>query len=104
VGLQDVKTLAMGLTGLDKDALHVYVGLAVFFGSSLVFRWPLGDLRPLAVAAGVALLGEAWDLVDNLRAGAPMLWAGHRHDIWNTLFWPTAIVLLARFTPLVKRG
>ncbi len=103
MGLQDAKLLVMGFTGLDKDALHVYVGLAVYFGTSLLFRSPLGDLRPLAVAAAAALLGEAWDVMDNVRAGSPMLWAGHWHDVWNTLFWPTAITLMARFTPLTGR-
>lgn len=103
MGLQDAKLIAMGLTGLDKDALHIYVGLTVFFTVSLLFRWPLGDLRPLALAAAVAILGEVWDLIDNVRTGVPMLWAGHWHDIWNTLFWPTAIVVMARFTRLAGR-
>jgi hypothetical protein len=103
MGLQDAKLLVMGVTGLGKDVLHVYVGLGVYFAASLAMRWPLGDLRPLAVAAAVALFGEAWDLADNLRAGAPMRWAGHWHDLWNSLFWPTAITLMARFTRLIGR-
>jgi hypothetical protein len=101
--LQDAKLLLMDASGLAKDALHIHVGMAAFLGSALLFRWPLASLRPLLVAAAVALAGEAWDIVDNVRSGAPMQWAGHWHDIWNTLFWPTAILLLARFTPLLKR-
>jgi hypothetical protein len=42
-------------------------------------------------------------MMDNVRAGSPMLWAGHWHDMWNTLFWPMAITLMARFTPLTGR-
>ena len=98
-----MKLLLMGSTGFSKDALHIHVGLAVFLGSALLFRWLLTSVRPLLAAAAVALAGEAWDMVDNLLSGAPMQLAGHWHDIWNTLFWPAVILLLARATPMLKR-
>lgn len=98
MGLQDAKLLVMQFTGLEKDALHVYIGLMVFFGSALLFRWRVGGAGPLLVAALFAVGGELWDIRDNVRAGMPMLWAGHMHDVWNTLFWPVVISLLARWT------
>ncbi len=103
MGLQDVKLLVMEATGLGKDALHIYIGLCAYFGASLIFRWPAGDARPLAFAALAAIGGELWDVVDNLRASAPMQWQGHCHDVWNTMFWPVAIVALARTTRLFRR-
>ncbi|NTZ43087.1 hypothetical protein G7A66_08285 [Altererythrobacter sp. SALINAS58] len=36
---QDIKIVLIDGTGLGKDALHIYVSLAVFFGSSLWFGW-----------------------------------------------------------------
>jgi len=102
VGLQDAKLLVMQFTGLEKDALYVYIGLLLFFGSALMFRWRVGSAGPLLVAALFAIGGELWDIRDNLRAGTPMLWAGHWHDVWNTLFWPVAITLLARWTRLFR--
>ena len=55
----------MGSTGLSKDALHVYVGLAVFLLA--LTRWRIGSLPPLLVVLTVALAGEVWDLIDNIR-------------------------------------
>jgi hypothetical protein len=97
-----MKLLLMGGTGLSKDALHIYVGLAVFLLA--LTRWRIGSLPPLLTVLAVALAGEVWDLVDNIRTQVPMQWAGHFKDLWNTLFWPTAFTVLARFTPLLKRG
>jgi hypothetical protein len=97
-----MKLLLMGGTGLSKDALHIYVGLAVFLLA--LTRWRIGSLPPLLLVLAVALAGEVWDLVDNIRTQVPMQWAGHFKDLWNTLFWPTALTVLARFTPLLKRG
>jgi hypothetical protein len=88
---------------LAKDALHIYVALILFFGSMLLFRWRVGDARPWLVVLAAALLGEAWDLRDRLANGVGMDWAGHWKDIWNTLFWPSAILLLGRFTNVFRR-
>lgn len=104
MGLQDAKLLVMQFTGLEKDALHIYIGLMVFFGSALLFRWRVGKAGPLLVAAMFAVGGEIWDVVDNVRGGMPMLWAGHWHDVWNTLFWPVVITLLARWTRVFRQS
>jgi hypothetical protein len=100
--LQEMKLLLMGSTGLSKDALHIYVGLAVFLLA--LTRWRIGSLPPLLVVLAVALAGEAWDFIDNIRTEMPMQWAGHRHDIWNTLFWPAVLTGLGRWTGLFRRG
>ena len=100
--LQEAKWLLMGATGLSKDALHIYVGLGVLFAAALPGRWRIGDWQPLAAVLLVALAGELWDLIDNIRTGAPMQWRGHAKDILNTFFWPAALTLLAR-TRLFRR-
>ncbi len=100
--LQETKLLLMAGTGLGKDALHVYVGLLVFLLA--LTRWRLGSLPPLLIVLAVALAGEMWDLVDNMRSGAPMRWAGHGKDIANTLFWPAVLTGLGRWTGLFRRG
>ena len=104
MGLQDMKLLVMQFTGLEKDALHVYIGLLVFFGSALIFRWRVGGAGPLLVAVLFAAGGELWDIRDTLRAGMPTQWAWHWHDVWNTLFWPVVITLLARWTRVFRRA
>ncbi|MBY0521693.1 MAG: hypothetical protein K2P79_14840 [Sphingomonas sp.] len=98
--LQIVKFWLVIHLGLAKDALHVYVGLTLLFGSALVFGWKLSSWRPWAIAALAAVIGEAWDIRDNLVYNTPIYLPGNWHDIWNTLFWPSAILLLARRTRL----
>lgn len=94
--LQTVKFWMVGHMDLAKDALHVYVALAMFLGSATLFKWRLSDRRPWLIVLVVAIAGEIWDLRDSVVYGTPIhLWANW-HDIWNTLFWPSVIVLLAR--------
>ncbi len=101
--LQLVKLELMAWTGLAKDALHIYVGLAVMLIAAALLRRGLRDWRPLAAVAAVALAGELWDLVETVLGGRPPRWRGNWKDLWNTLFWPTTLFLLARFTAVLKR-
>ena len=102
-GFQQSKLWLMQLLGLPKDALHIYVGLAVFLLSAALFRWPLRSWKPLGVVAAAAVLGEAWDIGDTLRFGAIPLWERSWHDVWNTCFWPSVLFLVARYTRLFDR-
>lgn len=100
---QDAKLWLVATLGLSKDALHIGVGLTVFLLVAAIFRLRLSDWRPLAAVLLAALLGEAWDVYDTDRVGAPQVWAGNWHDIRNTLFWPLVLFLLARYTAVLKR-
>jgi len=102
--LQTAKFWLVDSTGLAKDALHVHVGLIVFFAAALLFRWPLRSWKPWAAALAVTLAGEAWDLWDSFHEGRRiLLWANWK-DVWNTMLWPSAILLLARGTRLFGTG
>jgi hypothetical protein len=101
--LQSTKLALIGWTGLSKDALHIYVALSLFFGSALLFGWSLKSWRPWVVVLAAALAGEAWDLRDRIVGHIPLEFAGNWHDIWNTMFWPSVIVLLARGTTLMNQ-
>ncbi len=100
---QDSKIYLVETLGLAKDALHIYVGLTVFFAVILIFRLPARDIRPLLAVICVALIGEVWDIYDTAQLGAPQDYAANWHDIWNTSLWPMAIFALARWTPLFER-
>ena len=100
---QLLKLQLVSFAGLAKDALHVYVGLAVFLLAAWLLRRPLRSLVPLGVVVAVALAGEAWDLLDTARAGQRLAWWRSWHDVWNTAFWPAVLFLLARYTRLLKR-
>ena len=87
---------------LTKDALHVYVALILFFGSGALLGWRLSRWRPWLLVLFVALLGETWDIRDSLVYRTPLIFRANLHDIWNTLFWPTVIMLLARHTRVLR--
>jgi hypothetical protein len=101
--LQTVKFWLVENAHLAKDALHIYVGLALLLGSALVFRWPLRSFKPWALVFAATLIGEAWDMIDRIRMGLAQFPSGNWKDVWNTLFWPTVLTLLARYTKLLKR-
>ena len=101
--LQSAKIVALDFAGLGKDALHVYVGLGVMFAVAIAFRLSLKDPRPLAAVLLAALAGEVWDVIDTHGANLRPIWSGNAKDVWNTMFWPTALFLLARYTRVLKR-
>jgi hypothetical protein len=100
---QRAKIFFIHLTGLPRDALHIYVGLAVMLGVALLSGRSLRDPRPIAAVLLVALAGEIWDLLDTSRAGKALVFGKSWHDLWNTLFWPAVLFLLARYTRLLRR-
>ena len=100
---QQVKVGLVHLLGLPKDALHIYVGLAVFLAAAALLRRPLGSWVPIAAAVAAASIGEAWDLVDTWAAGARPHYGRNWHDVWNTCFWPATLFLLARYTGVLSR-
>jgi hypothetical protein len=98
--LQTLKFWIVHHVGLDKDALHIYFALALLFGSVMLFRWSVRGWKPYALIFGIAVIGEIWDMHDGLLTRVPLVVSlpASLHDIWNTMFWPLAILLLARFT------
>jgi hypothetical protein len=95
---QALKLALVDLTGLSKDALHIYVGLAVFLVVAIATRRQLRSWVPWFAVLAAAVLGEILDMQDDF------MYFGHwrvlvsLHDIANTLFWPTVLLLLARYT------
>lgn len=88
---------------LAKDALHVYVALILFFGSMLLFGWKASGWKPWLLVVAAALAGEAYDLIDAQIYDTAIDLRANWKDVWNTLFWPTAIMLLARHTRVLRR-
>lgn len=101
--LQVFKQTMIEATGLGKDALHVYAGLILFIGIRLIWRrrggWSLGWLAALGAALMVEWLDIRLETTErNLQTDAE-----HMKDIWNTMFWPTVLLLLGpRLQPRPK--
>ena len=103
---QDLQLLKLDIieaTGLGKDALHIYAGLAVFVAVRLAWRWRggwfLAWVAALCLAAGIEWLDMRVDAVDSVLDPG----ADHWHDLWNTMFWPTMLLFFGRWLqPAIK--
>ena len=93
---QAVKAAIVTFTDLGRDALHVYVGLAALILSAGMLRKSLRSLLPWFIVAAIAVAAELLDLRDDMARNGIPRWGASLHDIVNTLFWPSVILLLAR--------
>lgn len=94
--LQSLKLEIISATGLSRDALHIYVGLALLIAATCITRKSLGPLSNwLVVLAGASLI-ELFDLWDDKASLRYWRRAASLHDIVNTLFWPTALIVACR--------
>ncbi len=90
---QAVKQIIVLTVGLSRDALHIYVGLAVLLVMALVLRRPLSSLIPVSIVFLVAIIGEVVDMRDDLVTIGYWRLGGSVHDVVNTVFWPTVLTL-----------
>ncbi|USI76119.1 hypothetical protein [Sphingopyxis sp. USTB-05] len=84
-------------TGLDKDALHIYFGLALFLTIRLVWRWRGGWIVAWLAVIAMACGGEWLDMTAEVGRSAIQPDPAHWHDIWNTAFWPTVLLIVGRW-------
>ena len=94
--LQAIKTTISLATGLSRDALHIYFGLGVFLLSAAALRKSLRSYLPWLAVWAAALFGELLDMRDDFAFYGYWRWDAGMHDVLNTLFWPSVLMLLAR--------
>ena len=99
---QQTKIFLVQSSDLAKDALHIYVALALFLGACLAFGWEGRQWKPWLLVLLAALAGEAWDIRDTLANGGPVRIGGNWKDLWNTMLAPTVLMLAARYTDAFK--
>lgn len=101
--LYDFKLVAVDLTGLAKDALHIYVALVVYAASCVLFGWKAWQWRTLVPVLLVALANEANDILFNLEIEKdPYFWSSV-HDMVNTMLLPVLLMALARWTGIFRQ-
>jgi hypothetical protein len=98
---QSVKLAIIAASQLSRDSLHVYVGLTTFLVAAWLFRRNVRSYAPLLAVVVVAVLIEVVDLRDDLITRGRFRWWASAHDFANTLFWPTVLLLVARYTKLL---
>lgn len=94
---QQIKIYIETFTGLERDALHIYAGLMVFFIVALLHRRQLKSIYALLAVFIIAIGAELLDARDDLINYGHWRFGASLHDIINTSFWPTIIYLSAKF-------
>ncbi|RDV06347.1 hypothetical protein DXH95_02630 [Sphingorhabdus pulchriflava] len=94
---QQFKMVALDATGLAKDALHIYAGMALFLTMRLLWRWRGGWVLAWLAVLAMACTVEWIDMKAEGAANALQPDAAHWHDIWNTMFWPSVLLLVGRW-------
>ncbi|HEV7275475.1 MAG TPA: hypothetical protein VGN80_04240 [Devosiaceae bacterium] len=100
--LNALKTDLTQLIHLSRDALHVHFGLLIFLLAMVALRKSPASGVPWLCVLGVELVNEALDLMHG-HGGLRSTVLGALKDIVNTMFWPTIILLLARYTGVLRR-
>ncbi len=77
--------------GLTNDALHIHGSLLLLFGSALLLRKRPDNILSWLFVFVLELFNEYADLHGETPGEASV--AAAVHDIWNTMFWPTLILL-----------
>jgi uncharacterized membrane-anchored protein len=96
--VQAAKLAIVAATGLSKDALHIYVGLSVFLTVAAISKRRPSSWLPWLAVLLVAMLGEVMDMRDDLLSLGYWRWSASLHDIVNTVFWPSVLLVFARVT------
>jgi hypothetical protein len=94
--VQSLKLAIASAVGLSKDALHVYVGLTVLFASAILMRKPVRSILPWLATLAVAVAIELLDMRDDILSLGRWRWKASLHDVLNTIFWPSVLLVLAR--------
>jgi len=88
--------------GLTNDAMHVHGALLILCASAILLR-----RRPDSLWCWlIVFLAELFNEYADLRGAAPgeATIDAALHDIYNTMFWPTLILILGRFLFPRKNG
>jgi hypothetical protein len=101
--LNPLKTDLSQLLHLSKDALHVHLGLLIMLLVIIVLRKSPASFVPWLCVLGLELLNETLDLLHAHPGHMELSLLGGLKDIVNTMLWPTVILLLARYTKVLRR-
>jgi hypothetical protein len=85
------KDAIVRLLDLSNDSLHVHGALILLFGSAIVIRRRPDNLFSWLIVLAAEVFNEYADL-RGVAPGEDSIAAG-LHDLYNTMFWPTMILL-----------
>jgi len=89
--------------GLTNDAMHIHGSLLILFGSAMMLRRRPDNFWCWLIVLSAELFNEYADLQGKAPGEATIDAA--MHDLYNTMFWPTIILLLGRIMfPRAKKS
>lgn len=95
-----LKILIAEYSGLEKDALHIHFALLIYLVAMFAFRQTRRSRFPWLFVLALELGNEAYDLWHQEAHGEPARWGESVKDLWNTMLWPTVLLLVGRYTTL----
>lgn len=89
------KMRLVDFVGLTNDAMHIHGSILILFGSAILLRRRADSIWCWLIVLIAELFNEFADL-KGLAPGEDTVDAA-MHDLYNTMFWPTVILVLGRF-------
>jgi hypothetical protein len=99
----DLKLVIEGMTGLERDALHIHGAIFLYILVMAVFRQGRRSVLPWLLVLAVELANESHDLWTNWDGGVHWAISSAIQDLWNTMLWPTVLLLVGRYTEWFQR-
>ncbi|HYJ29898.1 MAG TPA: hypothetical protein VEW25_06100 [Allosphingosinicella sp.] len=99
----DFKDLIGDYTGLERDALHIHAALFLYLIAMGLFRQSRRSRIPWLIVFFAELANEGHDVYYNWGEDPDWILEGAVKDLWNTLLWPTVLLLVGRYTDWFKR-
>ena len=90
-------------TGLEKDALHIHVALLLYVLALWIFRQTRRSRFPWIAVFLIEMANEGHDLIINWPEGPHWAISESAKDLWNTMLWPTVLLLVGRYTDWFSR-
>ena len=89
------KVRLIEFVGLTNDAMNIHGSILILFVSAIILRRRPDSILCWIIVLAAELFNEFADL-KGLAPGEASIDASI-HDLYNTMFWPTVILILGRF-------
>ena len=89
------KTWLVDHVGLTNDAMHIHIALLIMMTTAVILRKRPDSFLPWLAVLIAELFNEYADLVGDAPGEATI--KASLHDIYNTMFWPTLLLLIGRW-------
>lgn len=102
----DLKEMFGIYTGLERDALHIHAALFTYLIAMGLFRQNRRSRIPWLIVLAAEVANEGYDAYHNwTEFQEPAIWIlqGAIKDLWNTMLWPTVLLLVGRYTTWFQR-